>query len=59
MQGISVAERAYQKAAQYARERIQSRPVDGSMPSAAPIIHHPDVRRMLMTMRGVTEGCLV
>jgi hypothetical protein len=57
VQGISVAERAYQKAAQYARERIQSRPVDGSMPSAAPIIHHPDVRRMLMTMRALTEGC--
>ena len=57
LQGIAVAERAYQKAVQYARERVQSRPVDGSLPGSAPIIHHPDVRRMLMTMRALTEGC--
>jgi hypothetical protein len=57
MQGIAVAERAYQQAAAYAKERIQSRPVDGSMSKSAPIIHHPDVRRMLMTMRAYTEGC--
>ena len=57
MQGIAVAERAYQKAATFARERIQSRPVDGSLPGSGPIIHHPDVRRMLMTMRAYTEGC--
>src|SRR5882762_5821880 len=43
MQGIALAERAYQKAVQYARDRVQSRPVDGSMNTAAPIIHHPDV----------------
>jgi alkylation response protein AidB-like acyl-CoA dehydrogenase len=57
VQGIAVAERAYQKAVQYARDRVQSRPVDGSLPAASPIIHHPDVRRMLMTMRAHTEGC--
>jgi alkylation response protein AidB-like acyl-CoA dehydrogenase len=57
MQGVAVAERAYQKAVTFARERVQSRPVDGSLPSAAPIIHHPDVKRMLMTMRAYTEGC--
>ena len=57
MQGIAIAERAYQKAAQFARERIQSRPVDGSLPGSGPIIHHPDVKRMLMTMRAYTEGC--
>jgi len=57
MQGIAVAERAYQKAVAYARERVQSRPVDGSVPGAATIIHHPDVKRMLMTMRALTEGC--
>ena len=56
-QGIALAERAYQKAVAYARERVQSRPVDGSLPTAAPIIHHPDVKRMLMTMRACTEGC--
>ena len=57
VQGIAIAERAYQKAVQYASERVQSRPVDGSVAGAATIIHHPDVRRMLMTMRALTEGC--
>ncbi len=57
VQGIAVSERAYQKAVQYARERVQSRPVDGSIKASAAIIHHPDVRRMLMTMRATTEGC--
>ena len=57
VQGIAIAERAYQKAVAYARDRVQSRPVDGSVAGSAPIIHHPDVRRMLMTMRAYTEGC--
>ena len=57
MQGIAVAERAYQLAAAYAKERVQGRPVDGSLPGAGPIIHHPDVKRMLLTMRSVIEGC--
>ena len=57
VQGIAIADRAYQKAAAYAKERVQSRPVDGSVKGAATIIHHPDVRRMLMTMRALTEGC--
>jgi 3-(methylthio)propanoyl-CoA dehydrogenase len=57
VQGIAIAERAYQKAVQYAKDRVQSRPVDGSMATSAPIIHHPDVKRMLMTMRAYTEGC--
>ena len=55
MQGVAVAERAYQKAVAFARDRVQGRAVEGS---AAPvtIIHHPDVRRMLMTMRALTEA---
>ncbi len=57
VQGLAVADRAYQKAVNYARERVQSRPVDGSVKGPAAIIHHPDVRRMLMTMRAYTEGC--
>jgi len=57
VQGVALAERAYQKAVGYARDRVQSRPVDGSLRTAAPIIHHPDVRRMLMTMRALIEGC--
>ncbi|WP_423196371.1 Acyl-CoA dehydrogenase [Cupriavidus sp. H19C3] len=56
MQGIAVSERAYQQAVAYARERVQSRPVDGSARQAVTIIHHPDVKRMLMTMRALTEG---
>jgi alkylation response protein AidB-like acyl-CoA dehydrogenase len=57
MQGVALAERAYQKAVAYARERVQSRPVDGSAAKAVAIVHHPDVKRMLMTMRALTEGC--
>ncbi|MCO5099922.1 MAG: acyl-CoA dehydrogenase [Burkholderiaceae bacterium] len=55
IQGIAVAERAYQHAVAYAKERVQSRDVAGS-PGPVAIIHHPDVRRMLMTMRACTEG---
>ena len=57
VQGIAIAERAYQKAVTFAKDRVQSRPVDGSQPAAAAIIHHPDVKRMLMTMRSYVEGC--
>ena len=57
VQGIAISDRAYQKAVQYAKDRVQSRPVDGSLPGSGPIIHHPDVKRMLMTMRAYTEGC--
>ena len=55
MQGVAVAERAYQKAVQFARDRVQSRAVEGSSGPVA-IISHPDVRRMLMTMRAYTEA---
>ena len=57
VQGIAIADRSYQQAVAYAKDRVQSRPVDGSMNASAPIIHHPDVKRMLMTMRALTEGC--
>ncbi len=56
VQGIAVSERAYQRALAYARERVQSRPVNGSAKDAVAIIEHPDVRRMLVRMRGLTEG---
>ncbi len=56
LQGIAVGERAYQQALAFAKERVQSAPVDGSTREAVTIIHHPDVRRMLMRMRGLTEG---
>lgn len=55
MQGIAVAERAYQKAVSYAKDRVQSRDLAGS-PGPVAIINHPDVRRMLMSMRAQIEG---
>jgi butyryl-CoA dehydrogenase len=55
MQGIALAERAYQKAVAFARERVQSRAIEGSS-AAVPIIQHPDVRRLLMFMRANTEA---
>ncbi|POR45586.1 alkylation response protein AidB-like acyl-CoA dehydrogenase [Paraburkholderia eburnea] len=55
-QGVAIAERAYQQAVAYAKERVQSRPVDGSAKQSVTIVHHPDVRRMLATMRSMTEG---
>ncbi|ANB72358.1 acyl-CoA dehydrogenase [Paraburkholderia phytofirmans OLGA172] len=56
MQGVGVSDRAYQKAVAYAKDRVQSRPVDGSAKQSVAIIQHPDVRRMLATMRGLTEA---
>ncbi|MEA3112618.1 MAG: 3-(methylsulfanyl)propanoyl-CoA dehydrogenase [Caballeronia sp.] len=56
MQGVAVSERAYQKAVAFAKDRVQSRPVDGSAKQPVSIIHHPDVRRMLLTMRSLTEA---
>lgn len=55
MQGIGLSERAYQKAVSYAKDRLQSRDLEGSEGPVA-IINHPDIKRMLMTMRAKTEG---
>jgi len=59
VQGLAIAEVAYQNAAIYARERLQGRAISGvKFPDkpADPIIVHPDVRRMLMTMRAFNEA---
>ena len=56
VQGVAIAERAYQQALAYAKGRIQGRLVDGSGAAAVAIINHPDVRRMLMHMRALTEA---
>ena len=59
MQGLGIAEAAYQGAVTYARDRLQMRAITGAkFPEKAsdPIIVHPDVRRMLLTMRSQTEG---
>ena len=56
VQGIATSDRAYQRALAYARDRVQSRPVNGQSKDAVAIIEHPDVRRMLLRMRSLTEG---
>jgi len=57
MQGVGIAERAYQRARDYARDRVQGRVAGAARDAAAGgIIGHPDVRRMLMTMRAHTEA---
>jgi len=50
LQGIGIAERAYQQALAYARERVQSKDIAAPSGKSVPILAHPDVRRMLMTM---------
>jgi hypothetical protein len=55
MQGVAIADRAYQQAVWYANDRTQSKDLAGSAEPVA-IIHHPDVKRMLMTMRAYSEG---
>lgn len=59
MQGLGIAEVAYQNAVNYARERLQMRALDGAKfpdKPADPIIVHPDVRRMLLISKAFTEG---
>jgi acyl-CoA dehydrogenase len=56
MEGVGIAERAYQRAVAYARERVQGRAIGVDKAGRNTIIEHPDVRRMLMTMRAQTEA---
>ncbi|PJY94148.1 acyl-CoA dehydrogenase C-terminal domain-containing protein [Pseudomonas donghuensis] len=59
IQGLASAERSYQNAIEYARDRLQSRAPTGPQAKdkvADPIIVHPDVRRMLLTMKALNEG---
>ncbi|HET9577988.1 MAG TPA: acyl-CoA dehydrogenase [Usitatibacter sp.] len=57
LEGVAVAERAYQRALAWSRERLQGRPI-GVQGAArtAPIVQHPDVKRMLLTMKSLTEA---
>ena len=58
VQGVAIAERAYQQARDYARNRVQGTPIGMPRDSGAapPIVYHPDVRRMLLWMRAATEA---
>jgi 3-(methylthio)propanoyl-CoA dehydrogenase len=61
VQGVAIAERAYQQARDYARMRVQGQPIgvprpEGRDAGKLAIIHHPDVRRMLLTMRAGIEA---
>ncbi|MBL8486830.1 MAG: acyl-CoA dehydrogenase [Rhodocyclaceae bacterium] len=56
LEGVGIAERAYQHALAYARERVQGTPLGAAPAERRPILHHPDVRRMLMDMKSRTEA---
>jgi acyl-CoA dehydrogenase len=56
LEGYSVAERAYQQAAEWARTRVQGKPPGVALAAPAPIAHHPDVKRMLLTMKSQIEA---
>ncbi len=56
VQGIGVSDRAFQHALEYARERVQSKDVGVKDPTPVAIVQHPDVRRMLMTMKAQIEA---
>jgi len=61
MEGLALSERAYQHALTYALERVQGRPIGAESTESVPIVEHPDVRRMLLTMKANTEAmrCLL
>ena len=56
MEGVAIGERAYQRALRYARDRVQGRAIGASDSASVPIIQHPDVRRMLLTMKANVEA---
>ncbi len=56
LEGVAIAERAFQRALAWSRERLQGRPIGGQGARTAPIVQHPDVKRMLLTMKSVTEA---
>jgi alkylation response protein AidB-like acyl-CoA dehydrogenase len=56
LEGVAIAERATQRAVAFAKDRIQSRDIAGTDAAPVSIIHHPDVRRMLLTMKSLTEA---
>jgi len=61
MEGLALSERAYQHALAHAHDRVQGRPIGAATKESVPIVEHPDVRRMLLTMKANTEAmrCLL
>jgi alkylation response protein AidB-like acyl-CoA dehydrogenase len=61
LEGLAISERAYQQARDYAQERVQGRAIGAAKTEHSLIIEHPDVRRMLMTMKAYNEAmrCLL
>jgi alkylation response protein AidB-like acyl-CoA dehydrogenase len=57
LEGYAVGERSYQRAAEYARTRVQGKPPVAQGDGPVSIIHHPDIKRMLLTMKSTTEAC--
>ena len=56
IEGYAISERSFQQAAEWARTRVQGKPPVAATDGPAPIIHHPDVKRMLLTMKSHTEA---
>ncbi|MFM7345600.1 MAG: acyl-CoA dehydrogenase [Tagaea sp.] len=56
LQGVAIADRAYQRALAYAKTRVQSRALTGKAPGPVAIVEHPDVRRMLLDMKSKIEA---
>ncbi|MGZ5085217.1 MAG: acyl-CoA dehydrogenase, partial [Usitatibacter sp.] len=56
LEGVAVGERSYQRALAWSRERLQGKPAGSQGAKTAPIIQHPDVKRMLLTMKSTTEA---
>ena len=56
LEGVAIAERAYQHAREYAKTRVQGRSIGQKSGDRVTIIHHPDVKRMLLTMKAQTEA---
>jgi alkylation response protein AidB-like acyl-CoA dehydrogenase len=56
LEGVGIADRAFQRARAFAHDRVQGRRLGGDDPSPVAIIHHPDVQRMLLSMKAQTEA---
>ena len=56
MEGVAISERAFQRALAYAQQRVQGRMIGASDKASVPIIEHPDVRRMLLTIKAYAEA---